>query len=130
VCVGGFNESWLSRARAGGGDKLCTSMAYASAFALRGRAWLDRLPGRLAQLPSPTAHGTLAQLPHRYGPLSVVDADFLATAHASGREVHCWTIDTAEEMVELLDLGVDGLLSDRPDILRDVLRKRGEWPGQ
>ena len=59
----------------------------------------------------------------------MVDEAFLRTAHASGREVHVWTVNDPSEMVELLDLGVDGLLSDRPDLLREVLRGRGEWHG-
>ncbi len=129
VCIGGFNESWLAAARAGGGDRLCTSMAYTSALGLRSRAWLDRLPSPLSRLPSLPVSGNLAQLPHRYGALTVVDEAFLRTAHASGREVHVWTVNDPSEMVELLDLGVDGLLSDRPDLLREVLRGRGEWHG-
>jgi glycerophosphoryl diester phosphodiesterase len=44
-------------------------------------------------------------------------------------EVHVWTVDRAEEMRALLDLGVDGLVTDRPDTLRDVLRARQAWPG-
>jgi glycerophosphoryl diester phosphodiesterase len=129
VCIGGFNESWLAAARVGGGDRLCTSMAYTSALGLRSRAWLDRLPSPLSRMPSLPVSGNLAQLPHRYGALTVVDEAFLRTAHASGREVHVWTVDEPAEMTELLDLGVDGLLSDRPDVLREVLRARGVWPG-
>jgi glycerophosphoryl diester phosphodiesterase len=128
VCLGGFDERWLVRARRLAGPRLCTSMGQASAFALRSRAWLDALPGPLSRLPGPPFAGQLAQLPRRAGPLTVVDERLVAAAHAAGREVHVWTVDDPAEMVELLDMGVDGLLSDRPDLLRDVLRSRGAWP--
>ncbi len=38
-----------------------------------------------------------------------------------------WTIDDADEMTRLLDLGVDGIMTDRPQVLKDVLLERGEW---
>jgi glycerophosphoryl diester phosphodiesterase len=129
VCVGGYDHRWLRRARAGAGPRLCTSMSQRDALGLRARAWFDALPGPLSRLPAPHAEGRLAQLPRRIGPLTVVDAGLLRVAHDSGREVHVWTVDDPAEMVELLDLGVDGLLSDRPDLLRSVLRERGDWPG-
>lgn len=126
VCLGGFNHGWLTRARAGGGARLFTSMGQRDAFVLRGRAWLAT--GRLSWLPGPPVVGQLAQLPRRYGALTVVDASLVRAAHASGREVHVWTVDDPVEMAALLDLGVDGILSDRPDVLREVLRDRGAWP--
>jgi glycerophosphoryl diester phosphodiesterase len=52
---------------------------------------------------------------------------FVAAAHASGLEVHVWTIDSPTKMHELLDLGVDGIMTDRPTELRDVLGRRGLW---
>ncbi|MHA6794653.1 glycerophosphodiester phosphodiesterase family protein [Pseudonocardia bannensis] len=131
VCIGGYNERWLRRARAGGGDRLLTSMAQTSAFGLRSRAWLEALPGPLGALSGlpvlPPVHGGLAQLPHHFGALRVVDSDLLRVAHASAREVHVWTVNDRAEMGQLLDLGADGLISDRPDLLRDLLHDRGEW---
>jgi glycerophosphoryl diester phosphodiesterase len=110
-----------------GGSRVCTSLAQASAFGLRARAWLDDLPRPLAWLPVPPVAGNLAQLPRRFRGLTVVDAALVRTAHAGGREVHVWTVDDPAEMTALLDLGVDGLLSDRADLLRDVLDARGVW---
>lgn len=59
---------------------------------------------------------------HRW--LRVVTRRFVEAAHHHGIQVHVWTIDRPEEMEALLDLGVDGIMSDRPDILVDVLAER------
>jgi glycerophosphoryl diester phosphodiesterase len=89
---------------------------------------VDALPWPLRALPTLPTHGQLAQLPRRLGPLTVVDRGLLELAHGSGREVHVWTVDDPAEMAELLELGVDGLLSDRPDLLRELLVERDRWP--
>lgn len=57
------------------------------------------------------------QVPVRQGPLTVVTRRFVAAAHARGVQVHVWTIDDANEMQRLVALGVDGIMSDRPDLL-------------
>ncbi len=67
------------------------------------------------------------QVPERHQRIPVVTAATLAAAHAAGRFVHVWTVNDAADMTRLLDLGVDGIVSDRADLLRDVLRARGEW---
>lgn len=67
------------------------------------------------------------QVPVAYRGIRVVTPRFLATAHELGLEVHVWTIDEEHEMHRLLDLGVDGLVTDQPRLLREVLRSRGEW---
>ncbi|MDN5743710.1 MAG: glycerophosphodiester phosphodiesterase, partial [Nocardioidaceae bacterium] len=67
------------------------------------------------------------QVPHRRGRFTVVTAGFVRRAHAVGRPVHVWTVDEASEMHELLDRGVDGLFTDRTDVLKDVLQGRGQW---
>lgn len=123
VCLASFSEPRLARLRALGGPRLLTGLGTRSAAALRVRSWAPWLR------PAPPVYGRLAQVPRRHGRVPVVDRPLLRYAHRLGIEVHVWTIDAADEMVELLDLGVDGLVTDRPDVLRAVLRARGAWPG-
>ena len=63
------------------------------------------------------------QVPQRHGRLTVVDRHFVQAAHACGVVVHVWTVDQPEQMRRLLTLGVDGLMSDRPDRLVPVVRE-------
>ena len=65
------------------------------------------------------------QVPERQGDLVIVDEAFVAAAHASGKAVHVWTINDAEAMEHLVDLGVDGIISDVPTTLCGVLASRG-----
>lgn len=52
---------------------------------------------------------------------------FVEAAHGAGLHVHVWTIDEADQMEALLDMGVDGLMTDRPSVLKQVLLSRGQW---
>ena len=51
----------------------------------------------------------------------------LAAARRHGIAVHVWTIDEPAEMRRLLDMGVDGIMTDRPAVLREVMIERGHW---
>jgi glycerophosphoryl diester phosphodiesterase len=73
---------------------------------------------------SVTRHVAL-QVPATYGEIAVVDEAFVAAAHAAGLAVHVWTIDERVEMERLLDLGVDGIISDVPSMLVGLLDERG-----
>jgi len=74
--------------------------------------------------PPPTAASAL-QVPPAFGGVQVVDERFVAAAHRAGLAVHVWTIDDPAEMEELLDLGVDGIMTDYPSVLAGVLAGRG-----
>lgn len=83
--------------------------------------WLAARGGAGAWVPFPW---DALQVPHRHGAITVVDRRFVEAAHHRGVRVHVWTIDEVAEMHELLDLGVDGLMTDRPDRLLAVLGSR------
>ncbi|MFF0145816.1 glycerophosphoryl diester phosphodiesterase [Amycolatopsis sulphurea] len=122
VAAASFSDARLARLRRLAGPKLLTSMGPGSAFLLWLNGWVPPVPvGRLAR-------GWLAQVPVRQGPLTVVDRAFVKSAVRRGFEVHTWTIDDPAQMRALLDLGVHGIVTDRPDLLRTVLRERGSWP--
>ncbi|MHB1260992.1 MAG: glycerophosphodiester phosphodiesterase [Thermoplasmatota archaeon] len=65
------------------------------------------------------------QVPIEFEGVPVVDEDFVADAHANGMAVHVWTIDDAETMRWLLDIGVDGIMTAEPTVLEEVLQERG-----
>ncbi|MQA64074.1 MAG: glycerophosphodiester phosphodiesterase [Actinophytocola sp.] len=121
IAAASFSARRLGRIRKLGGPKLVMAMGPLSAGVIWLNGRVPRIPlGRLAQ-------GAMAQVPIRYGQLPVVNEAFVAAAHRMGVEVHVWTVDEADQMRSLLDMGVDGIVTDRPDVLRDVLRARDAW---
>jgi glycerophosphoryl diester phosphodiesterase len=77
--------------------------------------------------PPPTGHVAL-QVPAAYEAIPIVDEPFVTAAHRQGLAVHVWTIDEPNEMARLLELGVDGIMTDRPTVLESVLQERGLAP--
>ena len=114
VCVAAFSDGRLRKLRKALGADLCSSLGPLELTLLR--FGLLRNPPGLA-----------AQVPVKQGPLTVVNAAFIERTHRLGMQVHVWTIDDAAEMNRLLDLGVDGIMTDRPVLLREVLESRGAW---
>lgn len=121
VLLASFDDRRLARARALAGPSIVTSLGSRSVARLR----LASLAGLPLRLPASVA---AVQVPPRLGRLTVVDHRFLSLAHRMGLQVHVWTIDDPAEMERLLDLGVDGIMTDRLTVLRDVYRARGLWP--
>jgi glycerophosphoryl diester phosphodiesterase len=114
VCVGSFSDRRLARLRERLGPQLCTSC---------GPKAVARL---LAGGRGPFAEDC-AQVPPRRGRVPLVNERFLRVTARLRMPVHVWTIDDAEEMHRLLDLGVNGIMTDRPAVLKEVLEARRAW---
>ena len=121
VLVGAFSARRVREFRRLTQGRVATSATPVEILAFRalpsGRL-ADRLTGgRVAAL----------QVPHRRHGVRIATPGLVRRAHEAGKHVHVWTIDDPAEMNELLDRGVDGLMTDRTDILKDVLVTRGQW---
>lgn len=120
VLVGSFSRRRTAHFRALTGGRVPTCATPVEIVAFR------FLPARLAALLTGRGFAAL-QVPHHRSRVRIVTPGFVRRAHAAGRQVHVWTVDDAAEMHELLDRGVDGLFTDRTDILKHVLIERGQW---
>lgn len=117
VCVGSFSDERIARVR----DALpgiCTSLGPLGVLRL-GQAALGE---DVEPLPDPCA-----QVPTHFGGAPIVTEAFVEEAHRRAMQVHVWTIDDPDEMERLLDLGVDGIMTDRPAVLKQLLQHRNQW---
>ena len=120
VCVTSFSARRLDAVRRLVGDGLCSGASASEVLALRATSRLGRT-SRLAEV------AQVVQVPARGGGVTFAEPSFLRAAHEIGLPVHVWTVDDPQTMERLLDLGVDGIMTDRPTMLRDVLQRRGVW---
>jgi glycerophosphoryl diester phosphodiesterase len=124
VCVASFSAVHLRLLRRLLGPRVATSYSALGVAALR------MLPTTFLRRLAVGHVGQAAQVPVRRGRIEIVTSSFLDHAHALGKHVHVWTINKPGEMNRLLDLGVDAIVTDRIDTLRDVYRAREIWTDQ
>jgi glycerophosphoryl diester phosphodiesterase len=125
VCIGSFSERRLRAARRALGPRLATSAGQLGVGAMR------LAPNRLSRLLHTPAPALQIPMEHRIGGrhIDVVTAPLVRVAHRLGKHIHVWfhswSTEDADQMNRLLDLGVDGIVTDHIDLLRDVLLARG-----
>ncbi|GAB3839853.1 glycerophosphodiester phosphodiesterase [Dactylosporangium cerinum] len=120
VLLASFSSRRLARIRARTGPAVATSLGMREVAAL----YAGSLTGRPVQVPA----GVVAvQIPPRYGRLTLAGPRLIRYAHRLGLHVHLWTIDDATQIGHFLDLGVDGIMTDHIEVLRDVYAARGIW---
>ncbi len=118
VCIGSFSDRRIEEFRDRFGEAVCTSMGPRSVAKLRASSF-----GLGRSRPADNC----VQVPTHAGKVPLVDRRFLRRAHRLGLPVHIWTIDEPDEMRRLLELGVDGIMTDRPAVLKKVLQSRSQW---
>ncbi|WP_432967896.1 glycerophosphodiester phosphodiesterase family protein [Dactylosporangium sp. CA-233914] len=120
VLLASFSSARLSRLRALAGPQVATSMGMREVTAL----WASYQVGRRY---TPAGTVVAVQVPPKYGALPLVSRRFVDYCHRVGLQVHLWTIDRPEEIGHFLDLGVDGIMTDHIEVLREVYLERGIW---
>ncbi len=124
VCVTSFSSRRLAhirpRMRLLAGHEVCTALGPPGVAALKLHS-----VSRLAR--SAASSAPCAQVPYHLGRMPFVTRRFVTDAHAIGLQVHVWTVNDPLEMGRLLDLGVDGIITDETEALRDLLTARGLW---
>jgi glycerophosphoryl diester phosphodiesterase len=118
VCIGSFSGKRIKQVQDAFGGRVCTSLG----------------PGGVLKLKSASAGVPLrrwaegcAQVPVKGNGITIVTRRFVQAAERCGLQVHVWTIDDEAEMRRLIDLGVHGLMTDRPALLKRVLIEKGLW---
>lgn len=120
VCFGSFKAARTARLARLLGPDTCRSLGPLGVARLR-------LASLGLPLPLVRRGAACVQVPASIEGRRLVDERFVAQAHRSALQVHVWTVDDADHMRRLLDMGVDGLMTDRPSVLRRVLESRGTW---
>jgi glycerophosphoryl diester phosphodiesterase len=118
VCVTSFSGNRLLAAQRGLDRPICLAVTPAAIVAVRyaghpGKALAARLARSGAQC---------AQVPRQ-----IATREFIRRSHELGLHVHVWTLNTREEIEHALDLGADGVMTDKIELLRDILTERGQW---
>ena len=117
-CVGSFNSESLNIMRDGLKNKLCTSMSQDEVI----NFFINRF------LPFFNNNAPCLQIPMYFYGVKIVTKNLVEHVHNSGKKIHVWTINDESEMKTLIDYGVDGIMTDRPKKLKDILQERLLWP--
>ena len=117
VCIGSFSDARLKIIRTAL-PSVCTSMARLEAF----RARLASFNIKVGAL-----RANCAQLPENWNGVKVIDARLIEKMKNLDIPVHVWTVNDPLKMKFFIDLGINGIMTDRPQLLKKILQERGLW---
>lgn len=125
IGVGAFSDRRIRRLRSLLGPRLSTIASPRETSALLAAARMVRTQGTSEPQRAPATRAFDAvQVPVQQGPVPIVNRRFVNYLHDQGLLIHVWTINEVDEMERLLDLGVDGIITDRPRRLQEVMAGR------
>tara|TARA_Y100001970_G_C14259557_1_gene878695 strand:- start:2629 stop:3375 length:747 start_codon:yes stop_codon:yes gene_type:complete len=116
VCLASFSSKRLKRIRALAGPNACTSSGQMEVFKL-----VSNSIGINIGIPD----GDCVQVPTSQWGVPIITKGFIESVHELGKLIHVWTIDHEPEMNNLIELGIDGLMTDKPSVLKRTLQKKG-----
>jgi glycerophosphoryl diester phosphodiesterase len=118
VCIGSFSDKRIRQVQDAFDGRVCTSL---------GPTGVLKLKSASAGMPFRRFREGCAQVPVKASNVTIVTRRFVEAAERAGLQVHVWTIDDEVEMRRLIDLGVHGLMTDRPAVLKRVLVEKRLW---
>jgi glycerophosphoryl diester phosphodiesterase len=122
VCVSSFSVARLHRLRRRLGPRVASAASSAGIAVNRFLPWLTwALNSSAPVLQMPVAYPVRGRL------INILTPALVSAVHRAGKQVQIWTVDDSETMERLIELGVDGIFTDRIDVLKDVLVSRGLW---
>ena len=117
ICVGAFSDQRINAVKAAF-PNVCTSLGPINVCRARLISY---------GVPFLKIEGQCAQVPERWGKITVIDSRFLRAMKQRGIQTHVWTVNDEADMTRLLALGVEGIMTDRAGILKKVLKAKGLW---
>lgn len=119
VLVGAFTDSRIARFRRITKGRVATACGPRDSIAMYAASRIGR---------AMPAKGDAYQLPYKTKGISA-DRRLIKAVHDAGKQIHLWTVNDRDEMERFLDLGVDGIITDRPDILNELMEDRADAQG-
>ena len=116
-CIGSFSFKKLEMIRNNVGVKLCTSMTKSETI----KFYLKQI------IPLSKINIPCLQIPSRYMGFKIITKSIIDKFHNQNKKVHVWTVNDENEINELIDIGVDGIMTDKPTLLKRILKSRSLW---
>ena len=117
ICIGSFSNTKIDILRNEFKDNLCSSMTKSETILFFLNRFFSIYDNSIPCL----------QIPMTYMGFRIVTSDLVEHVHSLGKKIHVWTINDENQMIDLININVDGIMTDKPTTLKKVLQKKSLW---